>query len=214
VLFYLKEDTPAPQDSVNQCLEIFDRFHTQLMVIEHDTVCQCGACQTASNLTLKFIAQHVEIKEIKVAQFVKATGVDMIIAHRLLKNNIDSNEYILITRSCLDGSGASLPSDDLSWQTGAQTYTAIGEVAFQFADLKTARRAIPNPPALKEYVIVKGEDHLEVPINASLHDVYQWLINVDERKDWILPFRDSFTRTGSMGRFAGLTRTSTFRDPL
>ena len=58
-------------------LLMFANFHQRLRVIERDTVCQCGACQTASNLTLKFIAHFGYIKEIKVAQFVKATGIDM-----------------------------------------------------------------------------------------------------------------------------------------
>ena len=32
-----------------------------------------GACQSVTNLTLKFIIHYGHIKEIKVAQFVKAT---------------------------------------------------------------------------------------------------------------------------------------------
>ena len=70
------------------------------MVIERITVWRCGACQSAGNLTLKFIAHLGSIKEVKVAQFVKAAGVDMIFAHRLLKNDVDSDEYVLITEPC------------------------------------------------------------------------------------------------------------------
>jgi hypothetical protein len=85
------------------------------MVIERDTVCQCGACQTASNLTLKFIVHFGYIKEIKVAQFVKATGIDMIVAHRLLKNDVGAHEYILITEPCCAavGQGDANPKEAL-----------------------------------------------------------------------------------------------------
>ena len=92
VLFYRKGEPLRREQLVDQCLRMFANFHRRLRVIERDTVCQCGACQTASNLTLKFIAHFGYIKEIKVAQFVKATGIDMIVAHRLLKNDIDANE--------------------------------------------------------------------------------------------------------------------------
>jgi hypothetical protein len=73
---------------------MFENFHKQLKIIERDTVCPCGACQTASDLSLKCIVHYGTIKEIKVAHFTKATGLDMVIAHRLLKNQIGVPEYI------------------------------------------------------------------------------------------------------------------------
>jgi hypothetical protein len=58
LLMYRKGD-PLPRSVlVDQCQWIFDAFHRQLMVIERDTVCQCGACQGASGLTLKFVAHY------------------------------------------------------------------------------------------------------------------------------------------------------------
>lgn len=216
VLFYLKGEKSSPADIVQQCLETFTNFHTRLMVIERDTVCQCGACQTASHLTLKFIAHHGDIKEIKVAQFVKATGVDMIVAHRLLKNEIDSNEYILVTQSCIDCGEKTLPANGLTWQSGAQTYKAIGDIAFQYANLTDTRKAIPRPPELTEYVIVNGDDNLQVPVEKPLFDVYQTLINVDERKDWMLGVdkinRDPITERIGMKhncQFMGMTMINT-----
>ena len=105
VLFYRKGEPLRREQLIDQCLRMFSNLHRQLMVIERDTVCQCGACQTASNLTLKFIVHFGYIKEIKVAQFVKATGIDMIVAHRLLKNDVDESEYILITEPCCGALG-------------------------------------------------------------------------------------------------------------
>ena len=114
VLFYRKGEPLRREQLVDQCLRMFANFHQRLRVIERDTVCQCGACQTASNLTLKFIAHFGYIKEIKVAQFVKATGIDMIVAHRLLKNDVDADEYILITEPCGSAVGQedAAPSSD------------------------------------------------------------------------------------------------------
>ena len=102
LLFYRKGEPIAFDALTRQCLEMFRNFHIRIKVIERDSICQCGACQTASNLTMKFIVHYGTIKEIKVANFSKASGLDMVIAHRLLKNSINSSEYILVTNHYLD----------------------------------------------------------------------------------------------------------------
>ena len=185
VLFYRKGEPLQREQLVDQCLSMFSNFHRQLKVIERDTVCQCGACQSAVNLTLKFIAHFGYIKEIKVAQFVKATGVDMIIAHRLLKNNIDSDEYILMTEPCCDAVGHIEPNSNLQWSKSSQNYHAIGKVDYEFATLSDYKTKIPAPPALPSFIIDKGDDNFEIVINAPLKAVYQTLINVDKRPEWL-----------------------------
>src|SRR6476620_560372 len=135
VLFYRKGEPLRREQLVDQCLRMFANFHQRLRVIERDTVCQCGACQTASNLTLKFIAHFGYIKEIKVAQFVKATGIDMIVAHRLLKNDIRSHEYILITTPCCEVLAADDTNGGFEWTQSGQAYPTIGDVQYDFATL-------------------------------------------------------------------------------
>ncbi len=184
VLFYRKGEPPPKETLVEQCLVMFKNFHTQLKIIERDTICQCGACQTATNLSLKFIIHFGEVKEIKVAQFTKATGIDMIIAHRLLKNNISSHEYILISAPCLQNLSDRSAAAELRWNSAQETYTAIGNVEFEYAELSAFKGQIPGPPQREEFVIVKGNDNLEVTIDAPLRQVYQSLINVDERMNW------------------------------
>jgi len=104
VLFYRKGKPIAVDSLIRQCLTMFENFHKQLKIIERDTVCPCGACQTASDLSLKCIVHYGPIKEIKVSRFTKVAGLDMIIAHRLLKNRIGAPEYILTTRNYLNHS--------------------------------------------------------------------------------------------------------------
>jgi hypothetical protein len=185
VLFYRKGKPLQREQLIDQCLRMFTAFHRRLMVIERDTVCQCGACQTASDLTLKFIVHFGYIKEIKVAQFVKATGIDMIVAHRLLKNNIGSDEYILITEPCCDAVGHEHANPELQWAKSSQAYDAVGDVGYEFATLTNYKAQIPQPPAPPRFVVEKGDDNLEVVINASLRAVYQTLVNVDRRPDWL-----------------------------
>ena len=186
ILLYHKGEPLKREQLINQCLGMFSKFHQQLKVIERDTVCQCGACQSATNLTLKFIVHFGIIKEIKVAQFLKATGVDMIVAHRLLKNTIDSHEYILMTESCCKATGPGDTSPMLSWSKSSYAYTSIGEVAYEFQPSLNIKRRIPQPAQRPKFVVDKGDDNLEIIIDAPVKTVYQTLINVDKRPEWLM----------------------------
>ena len=185
ILLYRTGEPLRRERLVEQCLTMFSNFHKRLMAIERDTICQCGACQTASNLTLKFIAHFGYLKEIKVARFVKATGVDMIVAHRLLKNDVDSHEYILMTEACGDAVGHASDHPSLRWSKSSQAYDTIGTVKYDFATLSYYRKQISPPPAPARFVVEKGDDNLEIVINAPLKAVYQTLINVDKRPEWL-----------------------------
>jgi hypothetical protein len=57
----------------------------------------CGACNSISDLSLKFIVHKDELNEIRVKNFTKLYGRGLIIAHLLLKNQIPIEEYLLFT---------------------------------------------------------------------------------------------------------------------
>ncbi len=76
-----------------------------------------------SNLSLKFIAHYGKLKEIKVSHFTKASGVDMVIAHRLLKNKIDSCEYALMTKQYLDKIDDKGSTAEYTWEMDHELYS-------------------------------------------------------------------------------------------
>src|SRR5204862_1687206 len=117
------------------------------------------------------------IKEIRVAQFVKATGVDMIVAHRLLKNDVDSHEYILMSAPCWNVVGDDNADALLTWSKSSQTYPALGQVDYEYAKLTSYKTQIPLPPKRPQFVVDKGDDNLEVLIKTPLRTVYQTLVN-------------------------------------
>jgi hypothetical protein len=185
LLMYRKGDPPPRAVLVDQCQRIFHSFHRQRMVIERDTLCQCGACQGSSALTVKFVAHYGFIKEIEVDRFTKATGTEMIIAHRLMKNDINSREYILLTQACCEAMGGGDGPHGLVWSKASQAYPAVGAVPYQCAILTDFLATIPRPSPRPRFTVVKGEDNLEIKIRAPVRDVYQTLINVDKRPDWL-----------------------------
>ena len=185
LLLYHKGSPIQADALVRQCLSMFESFHTQIKLIERDSVCQCGACTTASNLSLKFVAHHGMVQEIKVRQFTKCSGLDMVVAHRLLKNRIATDEYILATPSCFDFSSLEQSPGALAWERSSDEYPAIGTIDYQYAPLAGVRRTIPDPSPRISPVIELGDDSVAVEIDAPMREVYQLVIDLDQRTRWL-----------------------------
>jgi len=185
LLLYRKGKPLEAVALVRLCLSMFESFHKQVKLIERDSVCQCGACKTASNLSLKFVAHQGVVQEIKVRQFTKCSGVDMIVAHRLLKNRITSNEYILATPSCLDCSTLQDSAGALAWERSSDEYPALGTIHYQYAPLAEVRRTIADPPPRISPVVELGEHSVGVEIDAPMLPVHQLVIDLDRRPEWL-----------------------------
>ena len=186
LLFYRKGKQIELEDMIRQCVIMFENFHKQLKIIERDSVCQCGACQTVTNLSLKFIIHAGTIKELRVSGFTKASGVDMIVAHKLMKNRIDSNEYILVTKGYLNNLSDNKFPSGLTWQRSYEEYPAVGKIEYEYALLSGIKNKIPPVLARLEPVIELGNNTLEVQINAPLLNIYRELIDIDRRSTWFI----------------------------
>jgi hypothetical protein len=138
VLFYKIGPPVDFRQMVDHCLEMFGLFHDKLVVMEDQAPCKCDACREIHQLKLKFIIHYGDIKVVPVGRFEKATGVDMIVAHRLLKNKISGDEYILATRKYLNHFAMEGDAQGLSWTRESETYANIGQVDYDFATLGNA----------------------------------------------------------------------------
>jgi hypothetical protein len=185
LLLYRKGGPIEADALVRLCTSMFESFHKQLKIIERDSLCQCGACKTATNLTLKFIAHFGAVQEIKISQFTKCSGLDMVVAHRLLKNRVQSHEYILATHSCFDCSNLEHPPGALAWHQESDQYPAIGNIEYQYAPLEDLKKAIADPPARANPVIELGDDSVSVEVDAPMLKIYQLVIDLDRRMSWL-----------------------------
>jgi len=152
VLFYKTGKIPSVSEIADQIKSMFLKFHEQLLLIERDRVCHCGACSNAINLTLKFLTHAGEITESKIKEHKKLMGKDVIIAHRLLKNNINNDEYGLMTDSYLELMNDNNLDNYFNWakiQTGKMNYEHIGEVNFKYVNLSVLKNQITIHPKQK-----------------------------------------------------------------
>ncbi|MHC5077135.1 MAG: DUF2652 domain-containing protein [Planctomycetota bacterium] len=100
VSFYAASDgsSEMANDISQQILQLFNAFKVKEAELLSDcSLCVCEACTNVDKLKLKAVVHHGEAVFSKVGQFQKVAGVDVILAHRLLKNSIEEDEYILAT---------------------------------------------------------------------------------------------------------------------
>lgn len=104
VAFYAIDDGPESCagvvfEHVEQFMDAFRRREAEL--ISECSMCACEACESVGKLRIKTVLHRGEAVFGALRQFTKIAGEDVILAHRLLKNTVPSNEYILMTEPFL-----------------------------------------------------------------------------------------------------------------
>ena len=88
-----------------QVLRFFDVFNKSEAVLVSCNLCVCDACQQMDQLRLKAIMHHGELIVKEMGGRTELAGPDIILAHRLLKNTVEGDEYILMTQAFHDRAG-------------------------------------------------------------------------------------------------------------
>ncbi|WP_211093358.1 MULTISPECIES: DUF2652 domain-containing protein [Flammeovirga] len=97
-LFFFKEnEVPSLERLLAQAEQMYTAFYSHLELLKKNRVCPCNACMSAPNLQLKIVAHCCDIQFINVQNKRKPFGKAVIQVHRLLKNSVDSDNYILIS---------------------------------------------------------------------------------------------------------------------
>lgn len=77
--------------------KMFLAFHNYLQEYEFRKICFCQACANVKMLSIKFFIHRTPLVEINLQQLKKYFGPGMIAIHRMMKNQIPAEEYILFT---------------------------------------------------------------------------------------------------------------------
>lgn len=85
----------------------FEAFRARLQSIHGErSHCNCSACANIGRLSLKAFVHAGEIAIKQVRQFEELAGDEVILIHRLLKNQVPSSEYLLLTEDFAALAGA------------------------------------------------------------------------------------------------------------
>lgn len=129
----------AVSRQVAEMLRAFVRQKEQLVA---DRMCNCDSCMQIEQLKLKFVAHEGEVAFQRVKGHTELAGVDVILVHRMLKNDVPVPEYVLLT-------DAALAQVDEGLRPFARTLThdfeGIGQTSTHYIDLKEL--AVEKPTA-------------------------------------------------------------------
>ena len=114
-----------------QLLDVFDSafaaFKETRRKLAADESCSCGACRSVERLDLKIVAHHGRFLRHAVGGRAQVAGVDVILAHRLLKNGVTtSRAYVLVTDALLGWLG--LDPTELGLVSRVESYEHLGDV--------------------------------------------------------------------------------------
>lgn len=210
ILFYREGKSPSAPQLLAQVHRMYVDFHSHLKRYETHRICRCGACCSAIDLTLKFIVHYGDITHKKVKEHRKLFGKDVIVAHRLLKNQVPQDEYVLLTDPLVNACATWVQVRDSSWadvQHTEETYD-FGAIEYCFIPLRPLREYVPDPPpgnfGLQGATVKVLE--FETIVEASIETVFNILSDVSRRHEWIPGLTDSgellgqITRNGSTHR--------------
>lgn len=187
IFFYRPGEPPSFEQLLEQVQIMFIRFHQHLQLYDHQRICPCEACCSAVNLKLKIIAHYGEVSGYSVNKYEKLFGREVIVAHRLLKNNLHKKEYALLTNSLLEGFGNISTYPDWYLPEEAVEQYDVGEIRFQVSDLTPLRSQLPLIPAqtLDRYTKTKTAFSEEVIIPISPEKIFGTICDLTQRAKWM-----------------------------
>ncbi|MFA6954415.1 MAG: DUF2652 domain-containing protein [Thermoanaerobaculia bacterium] len=120
-----QDDGQWPTRLVEEKLpRFFTAFRSRMRAVASGLTCSCGACANVAVLRLKLVVHAGTALFYEIAGYSELAGVDVIIVHRLLKNSLSANEYVLVTEQA----GRYLMPDLPVLGRSVEVYGAIGSV--------------------------------------------------------------------------------------
>ncbi|HET9489586.1 MAG TPA: DUF2652 domain-containing protein [Methylomirabilota bacterium] len=118
----------VPPERVLEVLEgAFIAFRQRQQDMQATETCSCNVCANISALDLKIVAHHGSFLRHVVGGRSQAAGVDVILAHRLLKNRLSARRaYLMLTEAALRWIGVDPARAGLVAHT--ERYEHLGDV--------------------------------------------------------------------------------------
>lgn len=202
VFFYRIGEEPSFKELIQQVQEMYTKFYQHLKFYERDRICQCGACSTTNELSLKFV-YHYGITTIrKIGVHEKLFGSDVTLTHKLLKNNIPIHDYLLLTAPPQFSVDYRKP-DWMIVEQGDAQYSGIGEVSFNYISLAPLKFKIADLAPRTQFHRYGRPVSATKTLPISLKKLHGIITNFSLRSKWIFGLRlvkvpdDQLTTIGS-----------------
>ena len=106
--------------------QAFVAFKTRQRQMQEDQSCSCRTCRGVGTLDLKIVVHHGRFLRQLVGGRGQVAGVDVILAHQLMKNDLGKRAYLLLTEAALRWAGLDAMRAELAEHV--ERYEHIGDV--------------------------------------------------------------------------------------
>jgi hypothetical protein len=176
----------------------FVAFKDRQRQMQLGTTCECNACRRIPDLTLKLIAHHGSFLRQTVGGHSQVAGPDVILAHRLLKNEFTgSKAYLLVTAPAVARLGIDPAAAGM--QAHRETYEHLGEVECFVAALEPVWQR-----ALEARVVrvapAEADLRLDCVLPVAPPVAWEWMTSAERRQRYQLKSRSVSEDTGRAGR--------------
>jgi uncharacterized protein YndB with AHSA1/START domain len=176
-------DGPQLQDTIERCYFLFRR---RLRDIGQASTCECNACILTPRLDLKVVAHHGRIVRQKFGSWEELVGSDVIVVHRLLKNQVPAatgfSAYAMYTDGCLTAMGIDDPVV-AGFAEHVEVFDGVGEIRSWVRDLHAAWDA----ELVRAQLLVQPKDAaltFEAIIQAPAPLVWDFMTSPIRRPKW------------------------------
>jgi len=169
-------------DTIERC---YFGFRRRRRDVRQATSCECNACARIPDLDLKFVVHHGTAIIQRVAGRQELLGSDVIVVHRLLKNEVVEklgiDAYALLSQKCVDASD--IDPAALGMRRHSEAYDRIGDVPVWVHDLE---RRWQEEEARGRVRVTPEESILDlsVPTNVPPQVAWEFLTKPGQRMSW------------------------------
>ena len=187
-------------DTIERC---YFGFRRRRRDVRQATTCPCNACERIPDLNLKFVAHNGIALRQRVAGREELLGSDVIVIHRLLKNEVveklEIPAYALLTQATVDAVG--LDPAALDMVPLAETYEYVGEIATWVHDLQ---RRWQEEEARQRVFVTPAQSWFGVTVETTAPPQLAWeyLTAPGRRPQWQAGVTEVELVDGSGGRRA------------
>lgn len=185
-LFFYKEEVPSMEKLLAQVETMFTTFYSHLKLLEQNRICPCNACALAPTLELKIIVHCGQLQFLAVQGKRKPFGNHVIEAHRLLKNSVDSDNYVLFSNQLMED--IMLPktyeSKLFSFKTGHDDYDGK-TIGYSYAHIDNTKLKLKPFEQAKRYDFKRDPNAvIKEKLHVSAERFLEYLTNYKYRQEW------------------------------
>jgi Protein of unknown function (DUF2652) len=144
VFLYMSHDdeTSVLETAPRLALAMHQAFHARQQWMVARNMCVCDACKQIGNLKVKFVTHDGEVATQTIRDRSKLVGIDVIAAHRMLKNTVPVPEYILMSEPVYEQCDPALRERAVSIE---EELEGVGTMTLYFVDLDEIVLEQPPP---------------------------------------------------------------------